>query len=50
MGRMTEDTYKTLYEYGKKVFLKEISVGEAAQKANKDNPEVALSSAEHYIN
>ena len=50
MGRMTEDTFKKLYEYGKKVFANEISASEAAKQVNGSNPEVAESSAEHYIN
>lgn len=50
MGKMTEDTFKKLYEYGKAVFVNEISASEAAKKVNSSNPEVAEGSAEHYIN
>lgn len=50
MGKMNESTYEALYVYGKKVFNGEMSAGTAASIVNKSNPEVALSSAEHYIN
>lgn len=50
MGRMTEDTFSVLYEYGKKVYNGELTPDTAAQKANETNPEVAVSSAKHYIN
>ena len=49
MGKMTEDTFSVLYEYGKKVYSGELSPDDAAQKANESNPEVAVSSARHYI-
>lgn len=50
MGKMNESTYEALYVYGKKVFNNEMNAGEAAKVVNQSNPEVALSSAEHYIN
>lgn len=50
MGKMNESTYEALYVYGKKVFNNEMNAGEAARIVNHSNPEVALSSAEHYIN
>lgn len=49
MGKMTEKTYLSLFEYGKAVYRKELSQKEAAIKANEENPEVAVSSAKHYI-
>ena len=49
MGRMNQSTFKTLFEYGKKVYLGEIDLGTAASKASTQNPEVAISSARHYI-
>lgn len=49
MGKMDENTYEALYVYGKKVFHGEMSVQTAATIVNKSNPEVAISSAEHYI-
>ena len=50
MGKMNESTYEALYVYGKKVFNNEMNAGEAAKIVNQNNPEVALSSAVHYIN
>ena len=49
MGRMNQSTFKTLFEYGKKVYQGELDLGTAAAKANAQNPEVAVSSARHYI-
>ncbi len=49
MGRMVEDTIKSLYAYGKKVYENKLSLGEAAQEVNHIHPEVAVSSAKHYI-
>ena len=49
MGQMTEDTYKALYRYGKAVYEKNIMLSDAIEKVCKENPEVAQSSAEHYI-
>lgn len=49
MGRMVEDTIKSLYAYGKKVYENKLSLGEAAQEVNRIHPEVAVSSAKHYI-
>lgn len=50
MGQMTEATFKTLYDQGKLVYNKAVSVAEAVKKACETSPEVAASSAEHYIN
>ncbi len=50
MSTMTEKTYKALFEYGKRVYNDEISINDAAKKAHEENPEVAESSARHYIN
>ena len=50
MGRMIEDTIKSLYAYGKKVYENKLSLVEAAQEVNRIHPEVAVSSAKHYIN
>lgn len=49
MGKMTENTFATLYEYGKKVFSGEMSTDEAAKQVTIHNPEIAESSASHYI-
>ena len=49
MGRMNQSTFKTLFEYGKKVYQGELDLGTAATNANAQNPEVAVSSARHYI-
>ena len=50
MGRMTIDTIKSLYQYGKKLYLKEIDLKEAVNQVHSSHPEVAESSARHYIN
>ena len=50
MGRMTIETIKSLYQYGKKLYLKEIDLKEAVNKVHSSHPEVAESSARHYIN
>ena len=47
---MNDQTFETLYELGKLVYQGELSVDEAAQEANRNRPEVAVSSARHYIN
>lgn len=49
MGRMTEDAIKALFNYGKKVYQKDISLDDAAEKVHDESPEVAFSSAKHYI-
>ena len=49
MGKMNQSTFKTLFEYGKKVYQGELDLGTAATKANAQNPEVAVNSARHYI-
>ena len=49
MAKMTQSTFQTLFEYGKKVYHGEIDIGSAATKAHAQNPEVAISSARHYI-
>lgn len=49
MGKMNQSTFKTLYEFGKKVYQSEMDLGTAAAKACAQNPEVAVSSARHYI-
>ena len=49
MGRMTEDAIKALFNYGKKVYQKNISLDDAAEKVHDESPEVAFSSAKHYI-
>lgn len=50
MGRMTIETIKSLYQYGKKLYLKEIDLKEAVNQVHSSHPEVAESSARHYIN
>ncbi len=50
MGTMTDNTIKKLYEYGKRVYSGELTDKEAAQRVHEENPEVAESSAKHYIN
>ena len=47
---MTIETIKSLYQYGKKLYLKEIDLKEAVNKVHSSHPEVAESSARHYIN
>lgn len=49
MGRLSDNTIKALYEYGKKVFNKELKENDAATIVNQRYPEVAISSAKHYI-
>ena len=50
MGRMTIETIKSLYQYGKKLYLKELDLKEAVYQVHSSHPEVAESSARHYIN
>ena len=49
MEKMTENTFSILFEYGKKVYRQELSTDVAAKMVNESNPEVAVSSAKHYI-
>ena len=49
MAKMTQNTFSTLFEYGKKVYNGEMELKDAAQKACQKNPEIAESSARHYI-
>lgn len=49
MGRITDSTIAALYSFGKKVYNNEISLEQAAAVVNQEHPEVALSSAKHYI-
>lgn len=50
MGRMTDKAISVLYENGKKVYNGELELNEAIRRANEECPEVAVSSARHYIN
>lgn len=49
MGRMTENTFKVLYEYGKAVYDGKININEAGEKAHEADSEVSSNSAVHYI-
>ena len=49
MGKMTENAIRVLFNYGKKAFQGDISLKEAAEKVHEDCPEVAVSSARHYV-
>lgn len=49
MAKMTQNTFSTLFKFGKDVYNKNVDLKTAAQKACQINPEVALSSAKHYI-
>ncbi len=49
MGRMTEKAITVLYENGKRVYNREIDLNEAINRATEECPEVAASSARHYI-
>ena len=42
MGKMNESTFQTLFEYGKKVYLGDMDLTTAAEKASVQNPEVLL--------
>ena len=46
---MTENAIKALFNYGKEVYQKHISLDDAAEKVHDESPEVAFSSAKHYI-
>ncbi len=50
MGKITESGIRALYEYGKKVAQDKLPLMEAARQLNNEHPEVAISSAKHYIN
>ena len=47
--RMNEDTFEMLYRYAKLVYSNEISVEDASIEVNSMHPEVAVSSARHYL-
>lgn len=49
MGKLTKVTISALYDYGKLCYLDKISEKDAAVKVNIEHPEVAISSARHYI-
>lgn len=49
MAKMTQSTFSALYEFGKKVYEEQIDLKTAAQQVSSQNPEVAISSAKHYI-
>lgn len=49
MGRLSDNTIKILYNYGKQVYLGELKENDAAIIVNQNCPEVAISSAKHYI-
>lgn len=49
MGKLEEKSIKALYNYGKQCYLGEINERIAAKKVNEEHPEVALSSAKHYL-
>ena len=49
MAKMTQNTFSTLFEYGKKVYNGEMELKDAAQKACQKNSEIAESSARHYV-
>lgn len=49
MAKMTQNTFSTLYELGESVYEGKIDLKTAAQQACQRNPEVAISSAKHYI-
>ncbi len=49
MGKMTQNTFSALYEFGKRVYSGELELKAAAQQMCLQNPEIAISSAKHYI-
>ena len=49
MAKMTESTFATLYELGRQVYCGEIDIRVAAEEASLQRPEIAQSSARHYI-
>lgn len=50
MGKITESAIQALYQYGKAVAKGQLPLMEAARQLNSEHPEVAISSAKHYIN
>lgn len=50
MGKITESAIQALYQYGKAVAKGQLPLMDAARKLNSEHPEVAISSAKHYIN
>jgi MoxR-like ATPase len=46
---MTQNTIRTLYEYGKKVYLGEMNINDAVEAIKTQDLDVASSSARHYI-
>lgn len=49
MGKMTQNTFSALFEFGKRVYSGELELKTAAQQMCLQNPEIAISSAQHYI-
>ena len=47
--RMNEESFKTLYSYAKRVHSNEMSLEDASAEVHSMHPEVAESSARHYI-
>ena len=47
--RMNEESFKTLYSYAKRVYSNELSLEDASAEVHSMHPEVAESSARHYI-
>lgn len=47
--RMNEESFKTLYSYAKRVYSNEMSLEDASAEVHSMHPEVAESSARHYI-
>lgn len=47
--RMNEESFKTLYRYAKRVYSNEISLEDASAEVHSIHPEVAESSARHYL-
>ena len=48
--RMNEESFETLYSYAKRVYSNEISLEDASVEVHSIHPEVAESSARHYLN
>lgn len=47
--RMNEESFETLYQYAKRVYSNEITLEDASIKVHSKHPEVAESSARHYL-
>lgn len=47
--RMNEESFETLYQYAKQVYSNEMSLEDASIKVHSKHPEVAESSARHYL-